>query len=122
MPKNNLYRSLHTSVIGPRGKPLEVQIRTHEMHEISEYGVAAHWKYKEAGKSVKMNSREDQKFSWLRKLIEFQQDIKDAKEYVDSVKLDLFSDQVFVFTPNGDVIDLPAEASPLDFAYKIHIL
>ncbi len=120
MPKNNFYRSLHTSVIGPRGKPLEVQIRTHEMHEVSEFGVAAHWRYKESGQSIKSGSEEDQKFSWLRKLIEIQQDIKDAKEYVDSVKLDLFTDQVFVFTPKGDVIDLPADATPLDFAYRIH--
>ncbi len=120
MPKNNMYRSLHTSVIGPRGKPLEVQIRTQEMHEVSEYGIAAHWKYKESGRSTKADSDADQKFAWLRKLIEFQQDIKDAKEYVDSVKLDLFSDQVFVFTPKGDVIDLPAEATPIDFAYRIH--
>lgn len=119
MPKNNLYRSLHTSVIGPRGKPLEVQIRTQEMHEVAEFGFAAHWKYKESGKSSKA-SAEDQKFAWLRKLIEIQQDIKDAKEYVDSVKLDLFSDQVFVFTPKGDVIDLPAGATPLDFAFRIH--
>ncbi len=119
MPKNNLYRSLHTSVIGPRGKPLEVQIRTQEMHEVAEYGLAAHWKYKEAGKASK-TTEEDMKFSWLRKLIEMQQDIKDAKEFVDSVKLDLFSDQVFVFTPKGDVLDLPAGASPLDFAYRIH--
>ena len=120
MPKNNLYRSLHTSVIGPRGKPIEVQIRTRDMHEVSEYGIAAHWKYKETGKSSRMTSEEEQKFSWLRKLIEIQQDIKDAKEYVDSVKLDLFSDQVFVFTPKGDVIDLPADATPLDVAYRIH--
>ncbi|OGI16576.1 MAG: hypothetical protein A2287_00750 [Candidatus Melainabacteria bacterium RIFOXYA12_FULL_32_12] len=120
MPKNNLYRSLHTSVIGPRGKPLEVQIRTHEMHEIAEYGIAAHWRYKESGGSVKSNSDVDKKFSWLRKLIEFQQDIKDAQEYVNSVKLDLFSDQVFVFSPKGDVIDLPNGATPIDFAYRIH--
>jgi len=119
MPKSNLYRSLHTSVIGPRGKPLEVQIRTNEMHEIAEFGIAAHWRYKESG-SVNANSQVDQKFSWLRKLVEFQQDIKDAKEYVDSVKLDLFSDQVFVFTPRGDVIDLPRGAVPIDFAYRIH--
>ncbi|MDD3013240.1 MAG: bifunctional (p)ppGpp synthetase/guanosine-3',5'-bis(diphosphate) 3'-pyrophosphohydrolase [Candidatus Gastranaerophilales bacterium] len=119
MPKTNLYRSLHTSVIGPRGKPLEVQIRTNEMHEIAEFGIAAHWRYKESG-SVNANSQSDQKFSWLRKLVEFQQDIKDAKEYVDSVKLDLFSDQVFVFTPRGDVIDLPRGAVPIDFAYRIH--
>lgn len=119
MPKSNLYRSLHTSVIGPRGKPLEVQIRTQEMHEIAEFGIAAHWKYKESG-AVNAASDADQKFSWLRKLIEFQQDFKDAKEYVDIVKLDLFSDQVFVFTPQGDVIDLPNGATPIDFAYRIH--
>lgn len=119
MPKSNLYRSLHTSVIGPRGKPLEVQIRTKEMHDVAEYGIAAHWKYKEVG-SVDANSEMDKKFSWLRKLIEFQQDIKDAKEYVDIVKLDLFSDQVFVFSPKGDVIDLPNGAVPIDFAYRIH--
>lgn len=119
MPKSNMYRSLHTSVVGPRGKPLEVQIRTQEMHEVAEYGIAAHWKYKESGKSSK-TSKEDMKFSWLRKMIEIQNDIKDAKEFVDSVKLDLFSDQVFVFTPKGDVIDLPSDATPLDFAYRIH--
>lgn len=119
MPKSNLYRSLHTSVIGPRGKPIEVQIRTQEMHEIAEYGIAAHWKYKESG-SVSANNRADIKFSWLRKLIEIQQDFKDAQEYVDIVKLDLFSDQVFVFTPKGDVIDLPRGAVPIDFAYRIH--
>ncbi len=120
MPKNNLYRSLHTSVIGPRGKPLEVQIRTHEMHEIAEYGLAAHWRYKEGGTSSKANIKEQEKIVWLRKLVEFQQDTKDAQEYVNSVKLDLFSDEVFVFTPQGDVIDLPADAVPLDFAYRIH--
>jgi len=120
MPKNNMYRSLHTSVIGPRGKPLEVQIRTHEMHEIAEHGIAAHWKYKESGTSSKANSKEEEKLSWLRKLVEIQQDTVDAKEYVDSVKLDLFSDEVFVFTPQGDVIDLPANAVPIDFAYRIH--
>ena len=120
MPKNNLYRSLHTSVIGPRGKPLEVQIRTHEMHEIAEHGLAAHWSYKETGNAIKSNSKDAEKFSWLRKLVEFQQDTNDAREYVDNVKLDLFSDEVFVFTPQGDVIDLPANAVPLDFAYRIH--
>ncbi len=120
MPKNNMYRSLHTSVIGPRGKPLEVQIRTHEMHEIAEHGIAAHWKYKESSPGSKSSSKDAEKFVWLRKLIEIQQDTKDAKEYVDSVKLDLFSDEVFVFTPQGDVIDLPANAVPIDFAYRIH--
>ncbi|MEI7475443.1 MAG: bifunctional (p)ppGpp synthetase/guanosine-3',5'-bis(diphosphate) 3'-pyrophosphohydrolase [bacterium] len=120
MPKSNLYRSLHTSVIGPRGKPVEVQIRTRDMHEIAEYGVAAHWKYKEAGMPTTVNSSDENKFSWLRKLVEFQNDIKDAKEYVDSVKLDLFGDQVFVFTPQGEVLDLPNGATPIDFAYRIH--
>lgn len=120
MPKNNLYRSLHTSVIGPRGKPLEVQIRTHETHEIAEHGLAAHWKYKETGHSQKNNSKDNENLTWLRKFVEFQQDTTDAKEYVDNVKLDLFSDEVFVFTPQGDVIDLPANAVPLDFAYRIH--
>lgn len=119
MPKSNLYRSLHTSVIGPRGKPVEVQIRTKEMHEIAEFGVAAHWKYKESG-AVHASSTADDKFSWLRKLVEFQHEIKDAKEYVDSVKIDLFTDQVFVFSPKGAVIDLPYGAVPLDFAYRIH--
>ena len=119
MPKGNMYQSLHTSVIGPRQKPLEVQIRTWEMHEIAEYGVAAHWRYKEQG-SQKADSASDVKFSWMRKLVEYNKDTKDAADYVDSVKLDLFSDQVFAFTPGGDVIDLPQGATPVDFAYRIH--
>lgn len=119
MPKGNLYQSLHTSVIGPRSKPLEVQIRTKEMHEIAEYGVAAHWRYKEKG-SEKANKASDVQFSWMRKLVEYDKDLTNAKEYVDSVKLDIFSDQVFVFTPNGDVFDLPLNATPVDFAYRIH--
>lgn len=119
MPKGNMYQSLHTSVIGPRQKPLEVQIRTWEMHEIAEYGVAAHWRYKEKG-SEKADSANDVKFSWMRKLVEYNKDTKDAADYVDSVKLDLFSDQVFAFTPGGDVIDLPQGATPVDFAYRIH--
>ncbi len=118
MPKSNLYRSLHTSVIGPKGKPVEIQIRTQQMHEEAEFGIAAHWKYKESG-SVK-TSNTDQKFTWLRKLAEVQESAKDAKEYVDLVKLDLFADQVFVFTPMGDVIDLPSGATPIDFAYRVH--
>ncbi len=118
MPKSNLYRSLHTSVIGPRGKPVEIQIRTQQMHEEAEYGIAAHWKYKEAG-SVKADASEAQ-IAWLKKLTEIQENAKDAKEYVDLVKLDLFSDQVFVFTPQGDVIDLPMGATPIDFAYRVH--
>ncbi|MCQ2957733.1 MAG: bifunctional (p)ppGpp synthetase/guanosine-3',5'-bis(diphosphate) 3'-pyrophosphohydrolase [Candidatus Gastranaerophilales bacterium] len=118
MPKSNLYRSLHTSVIGPKGKPVEIQIRTQQMHEEAEYGIAAHWKYKESG-SVKTTDA-DKKFTWLRKLAEVDENVKDAKEYVNFVKLDLFSDQVFVFTPMGDVFDLPSGATPIDFAYRVH--
>lgn len=119
MPKGNLYQSLHTSVIGPRSKPLEVQIRTWEMHEVAEYGVAAHWRYKEKG-SEKADNNSDVQFSWMRKMAEYDNDLATAEEYVDSVKLDLFSDQVFVFTPNGDVFDLPINATPVDFSYRIH--
>lgn len=119
MPKGNMYQSLHTSVIGPRSKPLEVQIRTKEMHEIAEYGVAAHWCYKEKG-SQKANTGSDVQFSWMRKLVEYDEDLTSAKDYVDSVKLDIFSDQVFAFTPNGDVFDLPVNATPVDFSYRIH--
>lgn len=119
MPKGNLYQSLHTSVIGPRSKPLEVQIRTWEMHEIAEFGVAAHWKYKEKG-SKKASDNSDVQFSWMRKMAEYDSDLTTAKEYVDSVKLDIFSDQVFTFTPNGDVFDMPLDATPVDFAYRIH--
>lgn len=119
MPKSNLYRSLHTSVLGPKSKPIEVQIRTHEMHQVAEYGVAAHWKYKEKG-SQKANADTDIQFSWMRKLAEMEKDVSSASEYVESVKLDLFSDQVFAFTPMGDVIDLPKDATPVDFAFRIH--
>ena len=119
MPKSNMYRSLHTSVLGPKSKPIEVQIRTHEMHQVAEYGVAAHWKYKEKG-SQKANAETDIQFSWMRKLAEMEKDVASATEYVESVKLDLFSDQVFAFTPMGDVIDLPKDATPVDFAFRIH--
>jgi len=119
MPKGNMYQSLHTSVIGPKQKPLEVQIRTWKMHEVAEYGVAAHWRYKEKG-SQKANSDTDKQFSWMRKLVEYNSDTQNAEDYVNSVKLDLFSDQVFAFTPNGDVIDLPVNATPVDFSYRIH--
>ena len=119
MPKGNMYQSLHTSVIGPRSKPLEVQIRTWEMHEVAEYGVAAHWRYKEKG-SQKANNPSDMQFSWMRKMAEYDKDMTSAEDYVNSVKLDLFSDQVFAFTPNGDVFDLPVNATPVDFAYRIH--
>ncbi|MBQ7449917.1 bifunctional (p)ppGpp synthetase/guanosine-3',5'-bis(diphosphate) 3'-pyrophosphohydrolase, partial [bacterium] len=119
MPKSNMYRSLHTSVLGPRSKPLEVQIRTKEMHEVAEFGVAAHWKYKEKG-SIKAGSASDLQFAWMRKLAEMEQESTDAGDYVEKVKIDLFSDQVFAFTPMGDVIDLPINATPVDFAYRIH--
>lgn len=119
MPKGNMYQSLHTSVIGPRSKPLEVQIRTWEMHEVAEFGVAAHWRYKEKG-SQKANKPNDLQFSWMRKMVEYDKDMTNAEDYVNSVKLDLFSDQVFAFTPNGDVLDLPINATPVDFAYRIH--
>ena len=116
MPKPNMYQSLYTTVIGNSGKPFEIQIRTYEMHRIAEYGIAAHWKYKEGIDSDK----EEVKLSWLRQALEWQKDVKDPKEFMESLKMDLFSNQVFVFTPNGDVIELPAGATPLDFAFKIH--
>lgn len=117
MPKSNLYQSLHTAVIGPEGHPVEVQIRTHEMHRVAEYGIAAHWRYKEGGRSL---TEADRKLTWLRQLLEWQNDLKDAQEYLNTVKDDLFADEVFVFSPRGDVIDLPRGATPLDFAYRIH--
>lgn len=120
MPKSNLYQSLHTTVIGPYGRPLEVQIRTWEMHRIAEYGIAAHWKYKESGGSNLMQDAEDQKMTWLRQMVEMKDETGDAKEYVDSVKLDLFRDEVFVFTPKGRVVVLPRGSTPVDFAYRIH--
>lgn len=116
MPKPNMYQSLHTTVIGESGKPFEIQIRTYEMHRIAEYGIAAHWKYKEGIESDK----EEVKLSWLRQALEWQKDVKDPKEFMESLKVDLFSSQVFVFTPQGDVIELPAGSTPLDFAFKIH--
>ncbi len=119
MPKGNMYQSLHTSVIGPRSKPLEVQIRTYKMHEVAEFGVAAHWRYKEKG-SQRADNQADVQFSWLRKLVEYDKDVKNAQDYVNTVKMDIFSDQVFACTPNGDVLDLPANATPVDFAYRIH--
>jgi GTP pyrophosphokinase len=119
VPKNNLYQSLHTAVIALDGKPLEIQIRTHQMHQISEVGIAAHWRYKEGSKS---DREYDAKLAWLRQLMDWQRDVSesDATEFVEGIKLDIFQDQVFVFTPRGDIKDLPAGATPLDFAYRIH--
>lgn len=119
MPKGNMYQSLHTSVIGPKSKPLEVQIRTWQMHQVAEFGIAAHWRYKEKG-SQKADATTDKQFSWLHKLVEYDKEVKNAKDYVSSVKLDLFSDQVFAFTPNGDIYDFPKDATAVDFAYRIH--
>ncbi|MUT67277.1 bifunctional (p)ppGpp synthetase/guanosine-3',5'-bis(diphosphate) 3'-pyrophosphohydrolase [Paenibacillus sp. NEAU-GSW1] len=118
MPKANMYQSLHTTVIGPNGEPTEVQIRTVEMHRTSEYGIAAHWAYKE-GSLVPGGSFED-KMSWFREILELQNETRDASEFMESLKMDFFSDLVFVFTPNGEVIELPAGSVPLDFAYRIH--
>lgn len=121
LPKPNRYQSLHTGVIGLSGRPVEVQIRTLEMHHVAEYGIAAHWKYKETGGSSnnRINS-EDDKFTWLRQLLEWQNDLKDAQEYIDSLKDNLFEDDVYVFTPTGDVIALSRGATAVDFAYRIH--
>ncbi|MCI1944288.1 RelA/SpoT family protein [Clostridium luticellarii] len=117
MPKPNMYQSLHSTVIGPQGKPFEIQIRTFEMHKTAEYGIAAHWKYKEG---VETANDIDKKLTWLREMLEWQRETSDAEEFMERFKIDLFSDEVFVFTPKGTVINLPYEATPIDFAYKIH--
>jgi GTP diphosphokinase / guanosine-3',5'-bis(diphosphate) 3'-diphosphatase len=116
MPKNNMYQSLHTTVMGPEAQPLEIQIRTYEMHRTAEEGIAAHWIYKE-GRGVE---KEDQKFAWMRQLLDLQQDIKDSSEFAEAMKVDLFDDEVFVFTPKGEVKELPKGATALDFAYAVH--
>src|SRR6056297_3416015 len=117
MPKSNMYQSLHTTVIGPEGEPLEVQIRTPEMHRTAEYGIAAHWRYKEGKQD---NEEIEEKLSWLRQLLEWQKDLQEPHEFMETLKIDLFEDEVFVFTPQGDVISLPKDATPVDFAYNIH--
>ena len=119
MPKPNMYQSLHTTVVGPDGEPLEIQIRTHEMHNIAEYGIAAHWKYKE-GISNSKEDKIEEKLQWLRQMMEWEKDVKDPHEFMDALKEDVFSSQVYVFTPQGDVIELPAESTPIDFAYRVH--
>lgn len=125
VPKSNMYQSLHTTVLSTGGQPLEIQIRTFEMHRISEYGIAAHWRYKESGgsKPASQSSTDkgfDAKLSWLRQLLEWHQDMHDSRDFVNTVKMDIFADEVFVFTPRGDVIDLPVGSVPIDFAYRIH--
>ncbi|MDD7511435.1 MAG: bifunctional (p)ppGpp synthetase/guanosine-3',5'-bis(diphosphate) 3'-pyrophosphohydrolase [Peptostreptococcaceae bacterium] len=119
MPKVNMYQSIHTTVIGDSGEPFEIQIRTYEMHRVAEYGIAAHWKYKE-GKTDNKDSKDEMKLAWLRQTLEWQKDLNDPKEFMETLKMDLFSSQVFVFTPKGEVIDLPVDSTPLDFAFKIH--
>ncbi len=116
MPKSNLYQSIHTTVMGDNGNPFEIQIRTHEMNRVAEYGIAAHWKYKEGV----TQDPEEFKLAWLRQTLEWQKDLNDSKEFLDTLKVDLFSSQVFVFTPKGDVMELPKGSTPLDFAFKIH--
>lgn len=117
MPKQNMYQSLHTTVIGPEGSPFEIQIRTEQMHKTAEYGIAAHWKYKES-KSLKDDA--DLKFAWVRQLLEIQKDLHDSEDFISALKVDLFADEVFVFTPRGDVINLPVGSTPIDFAFAIH--
>lgn len=122
MPKANMYQSLHTTLIGSAGQPFEIQIRTYDMHRTAEYGIAAHWKYKEASDGKKISTGEEEKLSWLRQILEWQRDTDDNKEFMTLLKsdLDLFADNVYCFTPNGDVKNLPAGSTPIDFAYSIH--
>jgi GTP pyrophosphokinase len=117
MPKPNMYQSIHTTLFGTDGQPFEVQIRTWEMHKTSEIGIAAHWKYKEGRTS---QTEFDEKLKWLRQMLEWQKEIKDTREFMETLRVDLFTDEVYVFTPKGDVVDLPVESTPIDFAYKIH--
>ena len=121
MPKQNMYQSLHTTLIGPEGQPFEIQIRTYEMHKVAEYGIAAHWKYKE-GATTRKSGNEEAKLSWLRQILEWQQDFTDNREFLTLLKTDLnlFNEDVYCFTPSGDVKNLPAGSTPIDFAYSIH--
>lgn len=116
MPKFNMYQSLHTTVIGPGGKPIEIQIKTEQMHRTAEYGIAAHWRYKEGGKE----GRFEERLAWLRQMLEWQNELQDPREFMESLKIDLFPDEVYIFTPKGDVVSIQSGATPLDFAYAIH--
>src|SRR5690606_2115106 len=118
LPKDNGYQSLHTAVIGPRGRPVEVQIRTEEMHRFAEFGVAAHWAYKEQ----KRPAGHDDRFMLLRQLLDWEKEVVDPAQFAEQLKTDIFSDRVFVFTPSGDIIDLPSGATPIDFAYRVHTM
>src|SRR5690606_21718734 len=121
MPKFNMYQSLHTTVIGPGGKPVEIQIRTHDMHRRAEYGVAAHWKYKESAKAAAKSPTEvDDAMPWLRQLVDWQQETADPGEFLDSLRFEMSGAEVYVFTPKGDVLGLPAGSTPIDFAYAVH--
>ena len=122
MPKPNMYQSLHTTLMGPSGQPFEIQIRTEEMHKTAEYGIAAHWKYKEGGDSAKSMESQEAKLNWLRQILEWQRDMSDNREFLSLLKgdLDLFAEDVYCFTPNGDVKNLPNGSTPVDFAYAIH--
>ena len=119
MPKFNMYQSLHTTVVGPQGRPLEIQIRTHQMHRVAEYGIAAHWRYKEGSPKGKKGA-EQAELAWLGRVLEWQKETTDPRELMEGLKIDLYEGQVFVFTPKGDVIELPAGSTPIDFAYAIH--
>ena len=116
MPKSNMYQSLHTTVVGPGGKPLEIQIRTRDMHRTAQFGIAAHWRYKEGGKQA----RDAADLAWLGQMMEWLKDMADPREFMEGLKIDLYGGQVFVFTPKGDVVNLPQGATPVDFAYAIH--
>ncbi len=116
-PKESMYQSIHTAVLGPNGHPLEIQIRTHEMHQVAEYGIAAHWRYKEGAKP---DPNVEAKIAWLRQLMDWRDEVVDAQEFVESLKSDVFQEMIYVFTPKGDIIELPAGATPVDFAYRIH--
>ncbi len=120
IPKANMYQSLHTTVVGPEGERIEIQIRTEEMQKVAEYGVAAHWQYKESGVSASKQNRDAERFSWLRQIMDWQRELEDPREFMSSLRFDLFTEEVYIFTPGGDIKELPDGATPVDFAYSIH--